>query len=78
MIRALLTFFLVGLATIIVVGLGFTLLGGALSVAAELASFLLFRVAPVLLVGWIAVKIFDKLRNRGSISAADRRWLDGE
>ena len=78
MIRALLKFFLVGLLTIVAVSLALTVLGGMLSIAAGLASFLLFKVAPILLLGWIAVKIFDKLRNRNSLSAADRRWLEGD
>ena len=78
MIRALLKFFLVGLLTIMAVSLALTVLGGMLSIAAGLASFLLFKVAPILLLGWIAVKIFDKLRNRNSLSAADRRWLEGD
>ncbi len=78
MIRALLKFFLVGLLTIVAVSLALAVLGGMLSIAAGLASFLLFKVAPILLLGWIAVKIFDKLRNRNSLSAADRHWLEGD
>ena len=59
--------------------------GGVLSVAGagiglgfSLAGFLLFKVAPILLVGWVVVKVFEKSRGGGALSDADRRWLDGD
>ncbi len=78
MIGSLLTFFAVGLATILVAGVVLSVIGVVFSLTLGLASFLLFKVAPVLLVGWIVVKVLEKSRGGDSLSAADRRWLDGE
>lgn len=78
MIGSLLTFFAVGLVTILVAGVVLSVVGVVFSLTLGLASFLLFKVAPILLVGWIVVKVLDKRRSTDSLSAADRRWLDGE
>ncbi len=78
MIGSLLTFFAVGLATILVAGVVLSVIGVVFSLTLGLASFLLFKVAPVLLVGWVVVKILERSRGGDSLSAADRRWLDGE
>lgn len=77
MIGSLLTFFAVGLVTLLVAGVVLGIVGVVFSLTFGLASFLLFKVAPILLVGWIVVKILDKRRGDSSLSAADRRWLDG-
>ena len=77
MIGTLLTFFAVGLVTLVVAGIALSILGAVLSLGLGLAAFLLFKVAPILLVGWVVLKIIDK-RKGGSLSAADRRWLEGE
>ena len=73
MLGSLLTFFLVGLITLIVAGVVLSVVGMALG----LASFLLFKVAPFLLVGWLVVKVIEKTRGGGKLSDADRKWLDG-
>jgi hypothetical protein len=78
MIGSLLTFFAAGLATIVVAGLVLGVVGVVFSLTFGLATFLLFKVAPILLVGWVVVKIFEKSRGGGSLSEADRRWLEGE
>ena len=52
MIGSLLTFFAAGLATIIVAGLVLGVVGVVFSLTFGLATFLLFKVAPVLLVGY--------------------------
>ena len=57
MIGTLLTFFAVGLITLLVAGVVLSIVGTLFSLTFGLAFFLLFKVAPVLLVGWIAVKI---------------------
>lgn len=76
MIGSLLTFFAVGLVTILVAGVVLSVVGVVFSLTLGLASFLLFKVAPILLVGWIVVKVLEKRRGTDSLSAADRRWLD--
>jgi len=76
MIGTLLTFFAVGLATLLVAGIVLSIVGTVFSLTFGLATFLLFKVAPILFVGWIAVKVFEKTRGSDSLSAADRRWLE--
>lgn len=78
MLGPLLTFFAVGLLTLIVAGVVLSIVGVVFSLTLGLASFLLFKVAPVLLVGWVVVKLVQKSRGGGAISEADRRWLEGE
>jgi hypothetical protein len=77
MIGSLLTFFAVGLATIIVAGIVLSVVGLAIGVVGSLVSLLLFKVAPIMLVGWVVLKLLDR-KSKGSLSAADRKWLDGE
>lgn len=77
MIGTLLTFFAVGLVTLVVAGIALSILGAVLSLGFGLATFLLFKVAPILLVGWVVLKVIDKRRG-GSLSATDQRWLEGE
>ena len=78
MLGSLLTFFAVGLVTLLVAGVVLGVVGVVFSLTFGLATFLLFKVAPILLVGWIVVKLIEKSRGTDSISAADRRWLDGD
>ena len=78
MIGALLTFFAVGLVTLIVAGVVLAILGTVFSLTLGLATFLLFKVAPILLVGWVVVKVFEKVKRGDALSAADRKWLEGD
>jgi len=75
MIGTLLTFFAVGLVTLVVAGIALSIVGTVLSLGFGLAVFLVFKVAPVLLVGWVVLKVIDK-KQGGSLSAADQRWLE--
>lgn len=54
LLRRLLTWLAVALLAVAALRLAFFLLG----VAWQLGVFLLFTVVPVLLVGWLAVKVF--------------------
>ncbi len=79
MIGTLLTFFAVGLITLIVAGIVLSIVGVVFSIATGIVGFLLFKVAPVLLVGWVVLKVIEKARGgRDELSAADRKWLEGE
>jgi hypothetical protein len=78
MIGSLLTFFAVGLVTLVVAGVVLSILGTVLSLGFGLAAFLLFKVAPILFVGWVVLKVIEKRKRGGSLSPADRRWLEGE
>ena len=78
MLGSLLTFFAVGLITLVAAGIVLSIIGVVFSITIGLTSFLLFKVAPILLVGWIAVKIIQKAGGGGTLSDADRKWLEGE
>jgi hypothetical protein len=78
MLGSLLTFFAVGLITLLVAGVVLSVIGVVFSITIGLAGFLLTKIAPILLVGWIVVKLLQKSTGRGEISDADRRWLEGE
>ena len=78
MLGSLLTFFAVGLITLIVAGIVLTIVGTVFQLTLGLAAFLLFKVAPILLVGWIVVKLVQKSSGRGALSDADRKWLEGD
>lgn len=77
MISTLLTFFAVGLVTIIVASIVLAIVGSVIGLVGSLVGFLLFKVAPILLVGWVVLKVLDR-RNTSRLSAADRRWLDSD
>ena len=77
MVGTLLTFFAVALVTLIAAGIVLSIVGTVFSLTFGLAAFLIFKVAPVLLVGWVVVKIIQKVRGGDSLSAADRKWLEG-
>lgn len=74
MIGALLTFFAVGLVTLIVAGVVLAVVGVAFSIAFTLIPLVL-KAGIVLLVGWGVLKILDG-RNSRRLSAADRAWLE--
>jgi len=78
MIGTLVTFFAVGLITLVVAGVVLSVVGTVFSIGLGLASFLLFKVMPILAVGWIVVKVLERRKGRDYLSAADRRWLEGE
>jgi ABC-type xylose transport system permease subunit len=77
MLGSLLTFFAVGLLTLIVAGVVLAIVGSVIGLVGSLAAFLLFKVAPVMLVGWVILKLLNR-RSSGRLSAADRRWLEGD
>jgi hypothetical protein len=78
MLGSILTFLAVGLITLIVAGIVLSIVGTVFSLTLGLAAFLLFKVAPILLVGWIVVKVIQKSKGAESLSDADRKWLEGE
>jgi len=77
MIGSLLTFFAVGIATIVVASIVLSIVGAVFGILGSLVSLLLFKVAPVMFVGWVVLKLLDR-KSKGTLSAADRKWLDGE
>jgi hypothetical protein len=77
MVATLLTLFAAGLITILVIGVVLSVIGAVFSPTLGLAYFLLSKIAPILLVGWVALKLFDRRKSRDQLSAADRAWLEG-
>lgn len=70
MISSLLRFIVIGFLGIVVLGVGLTVVG----MAVGLATFLLFKVAPLVLVGYLAVRLFSPKKKE--LSEADRKWLE--
>ncbi|MDE2652457.1 MAG: hypothetical protein F4087_10365 [Gemmatimonadetes bacterium] len=78
MIGTLLTFLAMGILSIVVVWIVLTVVGQLLGLTIGIATFLLLKVAPIMLIGWLVLKVVDKMRGGGALSAADRKWLEGE
>lgn len=76
MLGTLITLFVVGILGLVAVSVVLALVGTVFGLAFGLAGFLLFKVAPVLLVGWVILKLVKRTRGRREISASDQRWLD--
>ncbi len=76
MTRSLLTFLGMGIVSIVAVWIVLTVLGALLGLTTAIAGFLLFKVAPIMLVGWAVLKLMARFRNRDALSAADRKWLE--
>jgi hypothetical protein len=76
MLGALLTLFVFGIVGLVVISLVMALIGIFFSITFGIVGFLLFKVAPILFIGWLVLKLVDRSRNRRRISAADQRWLD--
>jgi len=72
----LLTFLAVGLITLIASVVVLAVLGTVFSLTFGLASFLLFKVAPIMFLGWVVLKLFDRARGKRRLTAEDRKWLD--
>ena len=74
MIGSLMTFLGVAVVSIVVL----SVVGSLLGLTIGIAGFLLFKVAPVMLLGWIVLKLAARLKARRNLSASDRRWLERE
>jgi uncharacterized membrane protein len=66
MISTLLTLFIVGIVALMVLSVVGAVLG--------LAVGLLFKVLPILLVGYVVVRLLAPRQKK--LSAEDRRWLE--
>jgi len=73
----LLTFLAVGLVTLIAAGVVLSIVGMLFSLTFGLASFLLFKVAPIMFVGWVVLKVVDRVSGKRRLSAEDQKWLNG-
>jgi hypothetical protein len=76
MLGALLTLFAVGLGTLIVIGLVLSVIGTVFSLAIGTIGFLLLKVAPIMFVGWVVLKLLDRGQKRSELSSGDHQWLE--
>jgi hypothetical protein len=77
MIGTLLTFFAVGIVALVAISIVLAIVGTVFSLAFGIVGFLLFKVAPILLVGWLVLKVLDRGRGKpDELSTADREWLE--
>ncbi|MGH7483942.1 MAG: hypothetical protein ACRELV_17465 [Longimicrobiales bacterium] len=53
MIETLLILFVVGVLGLVVIGIVFALLGAITHLAAGLLGFIIFKLLPILLLGWL-------------------------
>lgn len=74
---ALIQFFVVGILVLVAAVVALSLVGTVVSSLLGVAAFLLFKVAPILLIGWLVVKLLDRRRDRRGLTPADRDWLEG-
>lgn len=74
MIASLITFFAVGLVALVGISIVLALVGAVFSIAFSIAGFLLFKVAPILLVGYLIVRFLTPRHKR--LSKLDRQWLE--
>lgn len=74
MIGKLVTFFFVGLIALVVGSIVLALFGLVFSVALSVAGFLLFKVAPIVLIGYLVVRFLTPKHKR--LAAAEQRWIE--
>ncbi len=78
MLGTLLIFLGVGIAALVAASLVIWVVGTIFSVTIGIVSFLLLKVAPILFVGWVVVKIIQRVSGRRQLNSNDRRWLEGD
>ncbi|MEO5510548.1 MAG: hypothetical protein ABIV28_03560 [Longimicrobiales bacterium] len=75
MISAVLTFLVMGVIAIAVAGVVLAVVGAALGLAIGIGFFLLFKVLPLMLVGYVVMRLIAPKQTK-HLSEADRKWLD--
>lgn len=70
MLSSLLTFLIVGFIGLVAIGVALALVGAVVG----LAFTLLFKVAPIVLIGYIIIRMLAPKQKK--LSAEDRRWLE--
>ena len=74
MISSILTYLIIGLIVVVGVSIGLAVLGVVFGLALGLAKFLLFTVGPILLVGYVVMRLLAPRSKR--LSKAERDWLE--
>lgn len=71
MLSTLLTFLIVGIVAVAVLGVVLSVVGLALG----LAAVLLFKVLPLVLIGYVVMRLLAPRKHK-ELSAEDRKWLE--
>lgn len=74
MISSILTYLIIGLIAVVGISIGLAVLGTVFGLALGLAKFLLFTVGPILLVGYVVMRLLAPKSKR--LSKAERDWLE--
>jgi hypothetical protein len=74
MITSLLKLFVVGLVAIVAISVVLGVVAMIFGLAIGLASLLVFKVLPVVLVGYLVLRLFKP--KRPQLSKADQEWLE--
>lgn len=74
MLGALLTFFIVGVIALAALTVILSVVGAIFGVAVGLAGFLLLKVLPIVLLGYVLVRFLAPRRDRAD--EAERKWLE--
>lgn len=74
MISSILTYLIVGLVAVVGISIALAVLGTVFGLALGLAKFLLFTVGPILLIGYVVVRLLAPRSQR--LSKAEREWLE--
>lgn len=76
MLSTILTLLLVGLAAVVGVSVVLAIIGAIFGLAMSLAGILLFKVAPLLLIGYVIVRLISPRHKR--LEGLDQKWIDDE
>jgi uncharacterized membrane protein len=71
---SILTFLIVGFVAVMVLGVALSVIGAVFGMAIGLAGLLLFKVAPLVLIGYLLIRFLGPKRKR--LSESDRKWLE--
>lgn len=74
MISSILTYLIIGLIAVVGISIALAVVGTVFGLALGLAKFLLFTVGPILLVGYVVVRLLAPKSKR--LSPAEREWLE--
>lgn len=74
MISTILTYLIVGLIAVVGISIALAIVGMVFGLALGLAKFLLFTVGPILLIGYVVVRLLAPRSKR--LSSAERDWLE--
>jgi len=77
MFGSLMTFFAVGLLALVAISVIWVVVGVVFSLAFGVATFLLVNVIPILLLGYLVLRILERIRRPKALPPADSEWLDG-